>query len=221
MELCTRVDQSQARLLLSGEWWDLSMLEITIHGRGGQGVVVTSRILGTAALYDCMYAQDFPLYGAARRGAPVMAFVRIDDRPILLRGYITKPNILMLLDESIMEVKDVFSDLPADCTIIINTTRSAGYFKDEHPEIKDMRVFCVDGTGIALEYLNKPIPNVVIIGFLIGITHLITIDAFKKAVKDELGRYPEDLIDKNIVGALKACELVRGREQRRQRDEDR
>jgi pyruvate ferredoxin oxidoreductase gamma subunit len=186
------------------------MLEITIHGRGGQGVVVTSRILGTAALYDGLYAQDFPLYGAARRGAPVMAFVRIDDKPILLRGYIAKPNILMLLDESIIEVKDVFSDLPADCTIIINTTRNTGDFKDAHPEVKDLRVFCVDGTGIALEYLKKPIPNVVIIGFLIGITHLITIDAFKKAVRDELGKYPPDLIDKNIEGALKACELVTG-----------
>ncbi|MEA1894117.1 MAG: 2-oxoacid:acceptor oxidoreductase family protein [Euryarchaeota archaeon] len=186
------------------------MLEITIHGRGGQGVVVTSRILGTAALYDCMYAQDFPLYGAARRGAPVMAFVRIDDKPILMRGYIAKPDILMLLDESIIEVKDIFSDLPADCTIIINTTRSAGDFKDAHPEIKYLRVHCVDGTGIALEYLKKPIPNVVIIGFLIGITHLVTVDAFKKAVRDELGKYPPDLIDMNISGALKACELVTG-----------
>ena len=186
------------------------MPEITIHGRGGQGVVVTSRILGTAALYDGLYAQDFPLYGAARRGAPVMAFVRIDDKPILMRGYITEPNILILLDESIIAVKDVFSDLPDDCTIIINTTRDTGDFKDAHPEIKDIRVFCVDGTGLALEYLKKPIPNVVIIGFLIGITHLITIDAFKKAVRDELGKYPLDLIDKNIEGALKAHELVAG-----------
>ncbi len=210
MELCERVYQLPTRLPIPDEWWDLSMLEITIHGRGGQGVVVTSRILGTAALYDGVYAQDFPLYGAARRGAPVMAFVRIDDKPILLRGYIAKPDILMLLDESIIEVKDVFSDLPADCTIIINTTRRTEDFKDAHPEIKDLRVFCVDGTGIALEYLKKPIPNVVIIGFLIGITHLITIDAFKKAVRDELGKYPLDLIDKNIEGALKANELVTG-----------
>lgn len=173
-------------------------------------MVATSRILGTAALYDGLYAQDFPLYGASRRGASVMAFVRIDEKLILLRGYIAKPDILMLLDESIIEVKDVFSDLPVDYTIIINTTRSAGDFKDVHPEIKDLTVHCVDGTGIALEYLKKPIPNVVIIGFLIGITHLITIDAFKKAVRDELGKYPLDLIDKNIAGALKAHELVTG-----------
>ena len=184
------------------------MLEITIHGRGGQGVVVTSRILGTAALYDGLYAQDFPLYGAARRGAPVMAFVRIDDEPILLRGHIAKPDILILLDESIIGVKDVFSDLPDDCTIIINTTRNTGDFKNSHPEIRDLNVYCVDGTGLALEYLKKPIPNVVIIGFLIGITDLITIDAFKAAVRDELGKYPEDLIDKNLKGALKAHELV-------------
>jgi pyruvate ferredoxin oxidoreductase gamma subunit len=210
MELCGRVYQLPTHLPLPDEWWDPSMLEITIHGRGGQGVVVTSRILGTAALYDGVYAQDFPLYGAARRGAPVMAFVRIDDKPILLRGYIAKPDILMLLDESIIEVKDVFSDLSDDCTIIINTTRNTGDFKDAHPEIKDLNVFCVDGTGIALEYLKKPIPNVVIIGFLIGMTHIITIDAFKKAVRDELEKYPENLIDKNIEGALKAHELVTG-----------
>ena len=186
------------------------MLEITIHGRGGQGVVVTSRILGTAALYDGFYAQDFPIYGAARRGAPVMAFVRIDDEPILLRGYIAKPDILMLLDESIIDAKDVFSDLPADCTIIINTTRNTGHFKETHPEIKDLKVFCVDGTGIALEYLKNSIPNVVIIGFLIGITQIVTVDAFTKAVRDELGKYPRDTIDKNIAGALKARELVTG-----------
>ncbi|RZN33828.1 MAG: pyruvate ferredoxin oxidoreductase [Methanosarcinales archaeon] len=184
------------------------MLEIIIHGRGGQGVVVTSRILGTAALYDGLYAQDFPLYGAARRGAPVMAFVRIDDEPILLRGYIAKPDIMVLLDESIIDVMDVFLDLSDDCTIIVNTTRSAGDFRGAHPEIKDLRVFCVDGTGIALEYLEKPIPNVVIIGFLIGITHIISIDAFMKSVRDELGKYPENLIDKNIDGALEACELM-------------
>ena len=171
-------------------------------------MVVTSRILGTAALYDGLYAQDFPLYGAARRGAPVMAFVRIDDEPILLRGHITNPDILILLDESIIEVKDVFSDLPDDCTIIINTTRKIGDFKDAYPEIRDFKTYCVDGTGLALTYLKKPIPNVVIIGFLIGITNLITIDAFKAAVRDELGKYSEDLIAKNIEGALKAYELV-------------
>ncbi len=171
-------------------------------------MVVTSRILGTAALYDGLYAQDFPLYGAARRGAPVMAFVRIDDEPILMRGHVAKPDILILLDESIIGVKDIFSDLPDDCTIIINTTRNTGDFKDAHPEISDRNVYCVDGTGLALEYLKKPIPNVVIIGFLIGITKSITVDAFKKAVRDELGKYSEDVINKNIEGALKACELV-------------
>lgn len=184
------------------------MLEITIHGRGGQGVVVTSRILGTAAMYDGLHAQDFPLYGAARRGAPIMAFVRIDDEPILLRGHIAKPNILILLDESIIGVRDIFLDLSDDCIIIINTTRKIEDFKDAHPEIRDFRVYCVDGTGLALEYLKKPIPNVVIIGFLIGITHLITIDAFEKAVRQELGKYSEGVINKNIEGALKAHELV-------------
>lgn len=184
------------------------MIEVTIHGRGGQGAVMTSRILGTAALYDGLYAQDFPIYGAARRGAPVMSFVRIDSEPILLRGYVAEPNILVLLDESIIDVKDVFSDLPDDCAIIINTTMDNEDFKNAHPEVRDFRVYCVDGTGLALEYLGKPIPNVVIIGFLIGITHLVTISAFKEAVRVELGKYPEDLIKKNIEGALKACELV-------------
>jgi pyruvate ferredoxin oxidoreductase gamma subunit len=78
------------------------MLRIRFHGRGGQGVKTASRIVGTAGFRQGYFAQDSPLYGAERRGAPVVAFTRLDSRPILERGFVSSPDLLAIADESLL-----------------------------------------------------------------------------------------------------------------------
>src|SRR3990167_6928086 len=78
------------------------MFRVRLHGRGGQGAKIASRLLGTAAFLEGYYAQDFPLYGAERRGAPIAAFTRISKEPILERGVIAEPDILIVMDETLL-----------------------------------------------------------------------------------------------------------------------
>ncbi|MFQ6054577.1 MAG: 2-oxoacid:acceptor oxidoreductase family protein [Methanosarcinales archaeon] len=184
------------------------MIEVEVHGRGGQGVVITSKILGTAALYDGNYAQSFPLYGPARRGAPVVSFVRIDKHPILLRGYIEHPDIMIILDDSVIET-GVLNNIKDDCVVIVNTEeKNIEDIKGVESNLNLNSCYCIDGTGLALKHLNKPIPNVVILGFLIKITNIVSKDSLIEAIRHELSKYPSDIIQKNINGALEAWSLL-------------
>jgi len=79
------------------------MLRVRFHGRGGQGIKTASQILGTAAFLSGFQSQDFPLYGAERRGAPIVAFTRINKTPILERGPISIPDLLLIGDETLLE----------------------------------------------------------------------------------------------------------------------
>lgn len=181
------------------------MIEVEVHGRGGQGVVITSKILGTAALYDGNYAQSFPLYGPARRGAPVVSFVRIDKHPILLRGYIEHPDIMIVLDDSVIET-GILNNIKDNCVVIVNTEeKNIEDIKGVDSDLNNLNsCYCIDGTGLALKHLNKPIPNVVILGFLIKITNIVSKDSLIEAIRHELSKYPLDIIQKNINGALEA-----------------
>src|SRR5574337_1184113 len=99
------------------------MLRLRFHGRGGQGAKVASRVLGTAAFLEGYYAQDFPLYGAERRGAPISAFTRISKEPILERGVITEPDIIMIMDETLLDDMQAhpLSGLPDGGIVFVNT----------------------------------------------------------------------------------------------------
>ena len=87
------------------------MFEIRIHSRGGQGGVTAARLLAMAALHDGKYATACPFYGAERRGAPIVSFVRIDDKPIKVYSQIRQPDMVIVLDESVMDVVDVLNGL--------------------------------------------------------------------------------------------------------------
>ena len=100
------------------------MLRLRFHGRGGHGAKVASRVLGTAAFYERYYAQDFPLYGAERRGAPIAAFTRISKEPILERGVIAEPDIVIVMDETLLDdpLAHPLLGLKEGGVVFINTT---------------------------------------------------------------------------------------------------
>jgi 2-oxoacid:acceptor oxidoreductase gamma subunit (pyruvate/2-ketoisovalerate family) len=119
--------------------------EIRIHGRGGQGSVTAAELLAHAAFVEGKWVQAFPYFGAERRGAPVKAFARISDKPILVHSQVYNPDYVIVLDPVLYKVVDVTEGLKKDGIVIMNTTK-----KPEETGLKGWRIAVVDATGIAL-----------------------------------------------------------------------
>jgi pyruvate ferredoxin oxidoreductase gamma subunit len=155
------------------------MFEIRIHSRGGQGGVTAARLLAMAALHDGKYATACPFYGAERRGAPIVSFVRIDDKPIKVYSQIRQPDMVVVLDTSVMDVVDVLHGLKKDGRIFIN---SAGKREFAGFECRN-----VDLTGIALRenlvVSGSPILNTPVLGALASMG-IITAESGKRAIRE-------------------------------------
>lgn len=172
------------------------MLEIRIHGRGGAGVKSSAEILGMAAFFSGFQTQDFSLYGSERRGAPVVSFVRIDAEPILERGYITTPEVIVILDDT-LDFKSMLKGTNEFTLVLVNTARANKLGFD-----KKKNFICIDATSIALENIGKPIPNTVMLGILVkALKGKITLENLEKAIKEKLNKYSEKIIEANIQAA--------------------
>jgi pyruvate ferredoxin oxidoreductase gamma subunit len=155
------------------------VFEIRIHSRGGEGGVTAARLLAIAAIHDGKYASACPFYGAERRGAPVVSFVRIDDSPVRIYSQIRSPDLVVVLDASLVGVVDVSSGLKAGGTILINSAH--------RQEFSGYRTFNVDLTGIALRenlvIAGSPILDTSVLGALARIG-IISQDSAKKAITE-------------------------------------
>jgi pyruvate ferredoxin oxidoreductase gamma subunit len=155
------------------------MFEIRIHSRGGQGGVTAARLLAMAALHDGKYATACPFYGAERRGAPIVSFVRIDDKPIKVYSQIRQPDMVVVLDTSVMDTVDVLHGLKKGGRIFIN---SAGKREFSGFECRN-----VDLTEIALRenlvVSGSPILNTPVLGALASMG-IITAESGKKAIRE-------------------------------------
>lgn len=160
------------------------MLEIRFHGRGGQGTVVASKALAVAVAKEGRFVQTFPEYGVERRGAPVVAFTRIDDGPIYIRSKIYEPDHLMVLEPTLIGAIDVTEGLKPGGWIIINSDKKASDFS----QFKRFKVATVDATSIAVKYrlgsAAAPIVNTAILGAFAKITGFVGIDAVREAVHE-------------------------------------
>ncbi|HHT9123873.1 MAG TPA: 2-oxoacid:acceptor oxidoreductase family protein [Candidatus Wunengus sp. YC63] len=179
------------------------MLRLRFHGRGGQGAKVASRVFGTAAFYEGYYAQDFPLYGAERRGAPIAAFTRISKEPILERGVIAEPDIVIVLDETLLEdpLAHPSSGLKEGGIVFVNTTHSPAKAKLKYEVTA--QVITLDITKIGLEMLGLPVLSTLAGGIASRIAGLGE-DALRKAVEKEASEIITDreLVLKNIEASL-------------------
>lgn len=181
------------------------MIEIRIHGRGGQGAVIASKLLAQSFFKEGKYIQAFPTYGVERRGAPVAAFVRVDDKPVLIRSQIYQPDHIVVLDPSLLEAVDVTSGLKEGGWVLINTVRDPDDFKD----LQKYRVATVDASGIAVKYSlgskSHPIVNTAILGAFAKVTGFVSIDSIVEAIKESVPLMPEN----NAKAAREAYDKVR------------
>jgi len=165
------------------------MLEIRFHGRGGQGAVTTAELVAQAAVSEGRYSQAFPSFGPERRGAPVMAFCRVDDKHIRLRSQVKDPDVAVVLDPKLLEVIDPTSGLKKDGLLIINSHADVDELRKQY-KIK-ARLALVDANKIAMEELKRPITNTSMLGALIKTTGVVKLESMEGPINERFGRIAE------------------------------
>lgn len=183
------------------------MLEIRIHGRGGQGVVTAAEMLSIAAFEQGRHAQAFPSFGSERTGAPVMAFCRIDDQEIRLREPILAPDVVIVQDPTLLHQVDVFQGLLPDGYVLINSKRSFRELglADMETRFRPERLITLPATDIALKHLGRPLPNAVLLGGFAALSGLITLDAVDHAIRT---KFASKVADSNVAAAAEAYQYL-------------
>jgi pyruvate ferredoxin oxidoreductase gamma subunit len=184
------------------------MLEIRIHGRGGQGVVTAAEMLSIAAFEQGHHAQAFPSFGSERTGAPVIAFCRIDDKEIRLREPILAPDVLIVQDPTLLHQVDVFQGLRPDAYVLINSKRSFHELGliDIEARFRRERLTTLPATEIALKHLGRPLPNAVLLGGFAALSGLITLAAVAHAIRT---KFTGKVADGNVAAATQAYQTIR------------
>jgi pyruvate ferredoxin oxidoreductase gamma subunit len=177
------------------------IIEIRWHGRGGQGAVTSAELLARAAISEGKYAQAFPAFGPERRGAPVVAYDRVSaEKPIRVRAGITEPDIVVVLDSTVLRVVNVTDGLKEKGTLIINTRRSVKELRSELGS--KWRIAAIDATRIAREVLGVPIVNTTMLGAIIKASGVIKPESLSEPLHERFGR----LAERNVNAMKKALE---------------
>ncbi len=178
------------------------MIEIRFHGRGGQGTVVGAKILAYTISKEGNYVQAYPEFGVERRGAPVIAFIRIDSKPIYDKSRIYKPDHIVIVDPTLIEAIDVTEGLKEDGYIIVNSEKKP----EELNFPEKFNVATINATEIAVKHklgtLASPIVNTAIVGAVVKILKLAKIKSVLEAVQEGVPTNPED----NAAAAKEAYE---------------
>lgn len=178
------------------------MRELRIHGRGGQGSVTAAELIAVAAFEGGVFSQAFPAFGVERRGAPVQAFVRFDDKKIRLRSQVYEPDYIIVQDSTLIRDVNVFLGVKSGGIVIVNSGK-----KVDASVPAGVKLITIDATSIALEVLGLPITNTTLMGAFAAATGEIKFSALENALRN---RFRGDLADKNIMAAKKAYDMVQG-----------
>lgn len=162
------------------------MIEIRWHGRGGQGAVTSVELLALAAIEEGKYAQGFPAFGPERRGAPVMAYNRVSEKPIKIRSGIYQPDVVVVLDPSLVGLVNVTDGLKPDGLLIVNTSKTAESLR-EQLKYKG-KLATVDATHIAREELGVPIANTTMLGAVMKATKVLKLESLNEPLEERFGK---------------------------------
>lgn len=182
------------------------LTEVRWHGRGGQGIVTVSRLLAYAALLDGRHVQAFPEFGPERAGAPVSGFTRIADEPIDIHSHIYSPNVIVVVDPTLLKTANVTEGLVKGGTLVANTDRGSGELRKELG-VEDARVYTVNAKRIALDILGRPIYNTAMLGALVRAAPLVSVESVNEVIKQ---RFAGKLAEQNMEVVKRAYEEVAG-----------
>ena len=185
-----------------------TMTEVRWHGRGGQGAKTAGYILAVAAAEDGWQVQAFPEYGAERRGAPMRSYVRISDGPIRLRSGITNPEIVVVLDPSLLESENPAEGIVEDGIIIVNTSDSPAEIRERLGN-PSAQVWTVDASQISQDTIGRNMPNTPMLGALARVSDVLDLEGARQAIRKQLGeKLPENIIQANFEAVQRAYDEV-------------
>ncbi len=181
------------------------MIAIRFHGRGGQGAVTSAELLALAAIGEGKYAQAFPSFGPERRGAPVEAYLRLDDKEILVRSHVYTPDHVVVLDRTLLQVVDVVQGLKAGGWVLINAPAPPADFEP----FSGFHLAFVDATRLALHHQlgtrTHPIVNTAVLGAFARVLGMPPLEAVVRAIEEDVPGKPAE----NIQAAQEAYQEVR------------
>ena len=185
-----------------------SLLEIRWHGRGGQGAKTGSQLLAEAALATGKYIQAFPEYGPERAGAPMKAFTRIAQEPIGLHCGVTNPDVVIVIDSTLLDAVDVIEGLDEEGILLVNTDQSPSTIRKKLKFNKG-KVYTLDATKVALETLGLPMPNTPMLGALAKAVGIVSLETLEEKFKQKfLKKIGEEKTKGNIESIRRAYEIV-------------
>ena len=184
-------------------------IEIRWHGRGGQGVVTASKLLAETALEERKYFQGMPDYGAERMGAPVRAYTRISSAPIKPYCQVSEPDVVAVLDPTLIGIVDLTEGLKADGLLLVNTNMSPSQLRYQIGY--KGKIYTVDATAIALETIGRNLPNTPMLGALAKVTGVVSKESLVHELKVKLGAtMKEEVVEANVKALEQGYESVRG-----------
>jgi 2-oxoacid:acceptor oxidoreductase gamma subunit (pyruvate/2-ketoisovalerate family) len=169
--------------------------EIRIHGRGGQGAVTAARMLASAFVNEGKFVASFPMYGFERRGAPVQAFTRVDDKPIREKTQVYTPDCMVVIDPTLLKISTLFSGIKPGGILIANSSKAFDTAFDKNLKTAGI----VNATQIAVEEIGRDIPNTCLLGAFAAVTEWLKLESILGSLKDYLSG---DMLQRNI----RSCE---------------
>jgi pyruvate ferredoxin oxidoreductase gamma subunit len=186
------------------------MVEVRWHGRGGQGTVTAAKVFADACLSGGRYVQAFPEYGPERSGAPLRAYNRVSSKELRMHCPVLKPNIVAIVDATLLDSINVLEGAPDDAIIVVNSAKDPKEIREKLKAKPTQKVFTIDATRIAIECIGRPLPNSPMVGVLAKVSGLISLDQILEDVKKSFGKkFSQKIIDGNLEATRKGYGEVR------------
>jgi pyruvate ferredoxin oxidoreductase gamma subunit len=185
------------------------LTEIRWHGRGGQGTVTAAKVLADACISGGRYVQAFPEYGPERAGAPLRAYNRISDKELRIHCPVVHPQVISVVDATLLDAINVAEGATDDAIFIVNTTADPADVRKKLGAKDTQKVYTVDATKIAIEEIGRALPNAPMLGTVAKVTGLVALDSLLEDVKKSFGsKFAQKIIDGNLKAVNRGFEEV-------------
>jgi pyruvate ferredoxin oxidoreductase gamma subunit len=185
-------------------------VEIRWHGRGGQGTVTAAKVLADACLAGGRYVQAFPEYGPERAGAPLRAYNRIGTEELRMHCPVLHPSIVGVVDATLLDAIDVAEGALDDAIFVVNTKKDPKEVREKLKASEGQKVYTLDATHIAVENIGRPLPNSPMLGAIVKVTGLVTLEHLLEDVGKSFGKkFSQKIIDGNLESVRRGYEEVK------------